>query len=222
MRYSIYYLMLLLCLCVVPAQAQTIEQGALRMHHEKAATMAFKSLNDLAQLAKQVDVRTLGFNNLDQVLAAKLGQPIADVMVRLDELREYRPGDQVKSLLHVTGRLIYPLEVDRMARSAMVLSLNKSENWTLESFGGASQIGMLTELRKQLANQEGRSQQDYYQVRVPALQLMFLGIEQNGEEYLSPLFDMPVHGMAKGKIYPASEVLEKLVDAARKHNGEPT
>jgi hypothetical protein len=214
--------MIIFCLSVTSALAQTIEEGALSMSHDKATLFAKKSLGDFAQLVQQVDVRTLGFDTLEQALDAKLGQPITDVMIRLDELREYRTGDQAKAIMHATGRLIYPLEIDRKARSSMVLSLNESNNWTLESFGGAKQVSMITKLRKELANKDTKSEKEYYQVRVPALQLMFIGTDLDGTGFLSPLFDMPVYGLSKGEIYPASEVLSKLIDAARDHNGEPT
>jgi hypothetical protein len=192
------------------------------MQHEKATALAYKSMDDLVALARQVDVRTLGFDNLDQVMAAKPGQPINDVMVRLDELKDYRPGDPAAPLMRATGRLIYPLEVDRATRSSVVLSSTRSQSWSVESFGGSNHIRIVTEQRRALANKQGRAEREFFQVRIPALNLVFMGMEKDAEVFLSPLFDAPSYGLEKGKIYPAAMVLEKLIDAALRHTGEPT
>ena len=188
---------------------------------KKATIIAQKALADLILLAQQVDPESLGFEDEKQIRAAKVGVPISDYFVRLDELREYQPGKPAKEMLHATGRLIFPLEVDQRARSMAVLSL-KQDDWTIESFGGTNQIQMITELRNRIAKSEERSMREFFQVRIPALKLMFVGMERGSELYLLPLFDMPHYGLKEGKTYPAEKVLEKLVEAAQKHNGLPT
>jgi hypothetical protein len=51
---------------------------------------------------------------------------------------------------------------------------------------------------------------------------MFVGAVQAGQLYFTPLFGMPIYGLQEGQSYRAEQVLEKLLPAARKHNGEPT
>lgn len=217
------YLLLLtsiLCFSVLPGFAQFAAMNTTPQM-EKAVSLAQKSLVDLIQVAQQVDVKSIGFDDPKQVREAKLGVPLNDYMVRLDELKEYQTGRPTTEMLHATGRLIYPLEISQKARSAVILSYN-NEAWTVESFGAAKQIKMVTELRKTVARAEGRTDKELFQVRVPALQLMFIGVERNAKIYLAPLFDMPSYELKKGERYPAEQVLEKLVEAARQHNGEPT
>lgn len=217
------YLLLLtgiLCLSVLPGYAQFAAMNTTPQL-EKAATLARQSLVDLSQLAEKFDVTSIGFDNQKQVREAKLGIPFSDYIVRLDELKEYQTGRPATEMLHATGRLIYPLEVSQKARSAVILSFI-NEAWTVESFGGSKQIKLVTELRKTVSRAEGRTVKELFQVRVPALQLMFIGVERNAKIYLAPLFDMPSYGLKKGERYPAEQVLEKLVKAARQHNGEPT
>ena len=220
MRY-LFLLTSIFCLSVLPSFGQFSAMNSNQPQLEKAAALARKSLGELLQVAQQIDVKSIGFDNRKQVGEAKLGVPVNDYMVRLDELKEYQAGRPATDLLHATGRLLYPLEVGGKARSAVILSFNQ-EDWQLESFGSANQIRMVTELRKAVAGREGRTAQELFQVRVPALQLMFIGVERSAKIYLTPLFDMSSYGLKKGETYPAEQVLERLVAAARKHNGEPT
>lgn len=150
-----------------------------------------------------------------------MGIPIDDYLVRLDELKEYGPGKSVSQMLHATGRLIFPLEVNQQAMSMVVL-YQEQEKWLIESYGGKNQIQIATDLRKQIAEAERKSSAEVFQVRIPALQLMFIGFKEGMDIYLSPVFDMERYGFEKGRKYPAEQVMEKLVEAARQHNGLPT
>ena len=220
MRY-VLLLIGLLGLGIFPCFALFAAMNMSENQLEKATAIARKSLGDLPGLVRQIDAKTLGFDDPKQVGAATLGTPLGDYMVRLDELKEYRAGQTATELLHATGRLIYPLVVNQSPKSALILKPGP-EGWALESFGSANQIRMVTELRKKLAQREGQAEKALFQVRIPALQLLFVGVERNGVIGLAPLFDMPTYGLKKGEVYPAAQVLEKLVEAARNHNGEPS
>jgi hypothetical protein len=218
------YLLLLtciFCLSVLPSFGQFSAMSSSQPQLEKAAALARKSLGDLSQVARKIDIKSIGFDDQKQVGEAKLGVPISDYLIRLDELKEYPVGRPATELMHATGRLLYPLEVGGKARSAVTLSLSQ-ENWQLESFGSANQISMVTGLREALARKEGRTAQELFQVRVPALQLLFVGFERSSKIYLAPLFNMPSYGLKKGETYQAEKVLERLVEAAKWHNGDPT
>jgi hypothetical protein len=209
------------CISVLPCLGQPAVMKISKAQQEKAVTLAQKALVDLSQSARQVDLKSIGFENEKQVQEAKLGVPIGDYTVHLNELKEYRTGRPAAEMLHATGRLLFPVELNQKARSMVTLSLQQ-EVWAIESYGGQNQIQMITDLRKSIANSEGRPENELFQVRIPALQLAFIGVERGSEIYLSPLFDLTRHGLQKGKIYRAEEVLGKLIDEARQHNGLPT
>ncbi len=206
---------------VLPCLGQPVVMKISKTQQEKAVTLAQKALGDLSQSARQVDLKSIGFENEKQVREAKIGVPIGDYTIHLNELKEYRPGRPAAEMLHATGRLLFPVEVNQKARSMVTLSLQQ-EAWVIESFGGQNQIQTITDLRKSIANSEGRSENELFQVRIPALQLAFIAVERGSEIYLSPLFDLTRYGLQKGKKYRAEEVLEKLIDEARQHNGLPT
>lgn len=191
------------------------------MQQQKATALAQQSLEELVLLARQTNIKELGFADEKQVREAKLGQPVSDYLVRLDELKEYQPGHPARDLIHATGRLLYPLLVNQQALSAVTLTFYQ-EKWAVESFGGANQIRMITALTKKLDQSGDQPGQGFFQVRIPALQLLFIGWEHDTAITLVPLFDMLSYGMLEGQRYQAEQVLEKLVEAARQHNGDPT
>lgn len=188
---------------------------------EKAAATAKASLRELEVIAQQVDPRSLGFEQKEQIKAATLGTPVVDYMIRLDELKEYRLGRPAAELLKATGRLLYPLVVNGSPRSSVVLT-SKGEGWAVESFGATGQTKMFAKIRKQVAAETKGATSELFQVRVPALQLMFVGSEQNGQLFFTPLYNMPMYGLKEGQSYRAEDVVEKLLPAARQHNGDPT
>jgi len=210
-------LIIILALSVLPCAAQFADPPQL----EKASVKAKASLGELALIAQQVDPKSLGFDNREQIKWAMPGAPVVDYMIRLDELQKYQPGQPASKLLHATGRLIYPLEVNRNPQSSVVLTF-KEQGWVVESFGATSQTKMFAKQRRTVAEKVGRSEKELFQVRVPALQLMFVGVELDGRLSFTPLFEMSLYGLREGQSYPAEQVLEMLLPAARKHNGEPT
>lgn len=220
MKYLVL-LMGVLCLSILPCAAQYSAMNITAVQLAKATVKAQNSLAELPLLAQQINVKSLGFDSREQVKMARLGTPIADYMVYLSELKEYQTERPAAELLHATGRLIYPLKVNQNVQSAVTVTTDK-ESWKLESFGASQQIRQLAEQRTTFARTEGHAEKDLFQVRIPALQLMFVGLERTGKIYLAPLYDMPLYGLKKGTRYSAEQVFKKLVDAARKHNGEPT
>jgi hypothetical protein len=63
---------------------------------------------------------------------------------------------------------------------------------------------------------------ELFEVKVPALNLTFVGQRQNGELFLAPIQDDPRLKLERGKALPAKEVLQALQPAAQKHEGLPT
>lgn len=73
-----------------------------------------------------------------------------------------------------------------------------------------------------LAQQEGRPPADYFEVRVPALNVTFIGRRRGAGVFLSPVIDHAGFRFQKGQTLPADQALAAMVSAARAHNDLPT
>ncbi|MEO7860613.1 MAG: hypothetical protein ABIU05_09230, partial [Nitrospirales bacterium] len=64
---------------------------------------------------------SLGFNSVDEVRSAHLGNPLHLYRVPLDRLKGFQMQDSLEKLLYNTGILMYPLLVDTQARSVITV-----------------------------------------------------------------------------------------------------
>ncbi len=183
-----------------------------------AGETAREALKTLTVLVTRENYRALGFDNLQEVRSATLGTPIRQFMIRLDELQKYDSGTDPARLLHSTETLTYPVKVQDRTKSSLTVR-NQNGRWESESFGGPSYARLLTETRDRLAA-DGSS--ELFEVRVPALNLAFVGQQRGGQLFLAPIQDEPRFKLERGKTLPAQEVLQALQPAAREHNGLPT
>ena len=218
MKHAIQIAALLVVAGVSHAQAPSAayDKASLRVAEQSAQA----ALGTFSQLVTDRNVKALGFDEVGQVRTSRLGAPIAQYMVRLDELKQYAAGADPAGLLHSTGRVTYPLIANGAPRSGITLA-RKGETWTAESFGGASYVRLLDEVRAQSSRAAGRSLADYFEVRVPALNFTFIGYRDNAGLQLLPILAYPALGMDKGMATPASDVFQKLVPLARAHNDLP-
>ena len=179
-------------------------------------------ISTLRLLAEAVDPMLLGFRNSGEIERAVIGTPIREYMIRLDRLREYKPAvTNPRSLLESTMRVTLPVLLDGAARSAITLEL-KDDNWTPVSYGGANYSDHMNSLRSELADRDRQSEGSYFEVRVPALNLVMLGTERANELYLAPLLNDARFDLRRGEMLPADTILERLLPAAREHNDLPT
>lgn len=207
------------------AAAQVVHKVVVHKLEEvliRSANEAAKgALQTFAALVTRENYRAMGFDSPEQVRAARMGTPVQQFMIRLDELKSYEPGADLSALLHSTETLIYPVLVQGRTHSSVTLR-RQDDRWQAESFGLPKYARLLNELRDRLAAESNRSPSEYFEVRVPALNVAFLGHTQNGRLFLTPVFDAPRFGFKRGVTLPAEEVIEAILPAAREHTGLPT
>ncbi len=195
---------------------------SLREDQREAAVVAARTgLRTFAALVNSKNFQAMGFDSAEQVQSATLGTPSQEFMIRLDELQRYKPGTDVSTLLHPTGRVTFPVVVGDRARSSMVVQLAE-QRWQVVSYGAPRYIGMLTRVRERLAAQDRRPATDYFEVRAPALNVVLLGQMDRGRIMLTPVLDDPRLGLKSGERMPSERVMETLAAAAREHNGLPS
>ncbi|HWB85422.1 MAG TPA: hypothetical protein VG675_14865 [Bryobacteraceae bacterium] len=170
--------------------------------------------NALATLQKLVtaqNYRTMGFESVDEVKSAALGQPLALVQIGLDQLKAFRPGGNVNSLMQSSPETIYPVTVNGQVRSSVTVSKSAS-GYAPSSFGNADIVKSLSRYRQS---------PDAFVVRVPALNLYFLGSRVENRVMLTPIVEDNRLKLQPGVPAPAEQVIEQLVPIANAYNGLP-
>lgn len=208
-------------LCSMAAFGAFAQTAPERPAPPEAVKAAEQALGTLALLVTKENRQQMGFDSVEEVRAATLGVPLPEFMVRLDELQKFHEGEDPSRLLHSTGRLTFPVLVQGRTRSSVTLGRGE-KGWEAVSYGGPNYIRLLAEERGRLMEKEGRSADEYLEVRVPALNLSFLGARKEGRLFLTPLFEDPRFPLKKGATLPAEEVFKAIQPAAREHTGLPS
>jgi hypothetical protein len=179
------------------------------------------ALRTFTRLVNEDNYRDLGFDNPKEIRSATLGVSMPEYLIRLDELRSYQSGQDPAPLLHATGRVTLFVLVGGVTRSSIALSL-QGQTWEPVGYGSPQYGRSLDSARTQLATREGRSAAEYFEVRVAALNVTFVGAYQGGQLFLTPVRPDQRFGFESGSTLPAGDALKAMVSAAQSHNGLPT
>lgn len=219
MRYAIQFAAFLLA-AASAAYAQTPKMAYDRSAMTGAQQSARSALAEFSGLVTELNFKSLGFDTAGQVKEAALGDPIAEYMVRLDELKAFTSGTDPVSLLRPTGRVTYPVRVGGTTRSGMTVA-RRGDAWATEGFGGATYVKLLDEIRSQSARASGRNNAEFFEVRVPSLNTTFIGFSDGSGLRLVPILSNPRYGLVRGEPKSARDVFQALATAAREHNDLP-
>lgn len=185
-------------------------------------TAASQGLDILKKMITPDNFKAMGFDSLDEVKSAALGEPLELFHVRLDQLREFKSEADPNQLLTNVGQMIYPVTVQEQARSSIVVA-KEGETWKAVRFGGPGLIKMLAQVRKQSppGATAAAAVSPSFLVQVPALNVYFLGSRSDQRLMLTPLLDDPALKFKAGTPLPAGEALAALVPVAKAYNGLP-
>lgn len=190
------------------------QQSARPPQSASAADAASNGLSTLRSLVKANNFRSMGFESLEEVQSASLGEPLLVYMVRLDQLREYQPGGDPEKMLGEIGQQLYPVLVNGAPRSS-VLVAKQGDQWSPVSYGGANLVKALGQRRSEHAASQKTAAPAYFEVHVAALNMYFLGFREEGKLMLIPLVDDPQYKFAAGTPVPAADAFAALVPAAK-------
>lgn len=182
----------------------------------EADAAAGEALRTFARLVDESNFRQMGFLSPDEPERATLADSLAERMVRLDHLREYR-GGPVEEILTDTGRMTYLVQVDGEVRSSLKVGVVRGA-WQAVAFGAPEYARRLVAAARSASEHGG----EISEVRVPALNVSFVASRRDGELTLTPIVDDARFGFTAGEPIPAEQALSSMVEAAREHNGLPT
>ncbi len=175
---------------------------------QEAASSAIRTFQ---QLVTEQNYRSLGFESVAEVRSAALGEPLALYTIGLDQLKAYRQGTDVNSLLSLSADALYPVTANGQVRSSVTVTKVES-GYRASSFGNAEVIKALSKYREAATA---------FAVRVPALNLYYLGQRVENKLLLTPVADDSRLKLSPGKAVPAEDVVNQLVPIANAYNGLP-
>lgn len=183
---------------------------------QEAAT---QGLETLRQIITAQNYKGMGFESVDEVKSATLGEPLGVFYVHLDQLKEYQPGSDPEKLLTDVGQMVYPVAVKDQVRSSVVVA--KSDDvWKAARSGGPNVIQAISRARSTVASSE-KPPASTFVVQVPALNFYFVGYRADGKLMLTPILDDPQYNFKAGVPLPAEDVFRALTAAATNYNGLP-
>jgi hypothetical protein len=190
-----------------------VSTSALAQAPEVRAAKAARILQDLPEIVNKDNHRSLGFESVEEAQAGKLGAPLSVFMIRLDELQQYR-GEEPGKLLKDVQRTVYPVEVAGQVRTTVELRAVGGQ-WELARLGGAQKIRAMDKQRRTTMRSRSMQTSDFFEVRIPALNVSFLGHHDAEGLMLTPLVDDASLALQAGQAELASKVLTRLVPVAR-------
>ena len=184
----------------------------------QAATSALSNLKQL--LTAGENFREMGFDDLEQVNRASLSDPASVYTVGLDQLRNYTPGSDPRSLLVDTKRMVFPVVADGSGRTLITVE-QKAGSWHFVSFGDQRVARNLVRVRDGKSSVQGRrSTSDFFLVQVKVMFLTFLGNEQPGSVGANSLRLVPLNGKSELAVSPAFRQNKAFLMANPKFNAE--
>jgi hypothetical protein len=141
-------------------------------------------------------------------------------MIELSSLKGYQSGTNPEKLLIRMHSLIYPVLVDGEVRTSLTIAYN-DKKWETHSFGYSNFARSLAAQLNEQSKKQRLPKSAFFIVRVPALNLVFLGYRRKEKLMLTLVLDAPNYDLIVGEPLSASVVLTRLQSAAAKHNNLP-
>lgn len=175
---------------------------------------AKNAVSVLQKLVTEQNFKSMGFESLEEVKNAQLGQPLQVYTIGLDKLKTAEPGADPATVLTQSPETIYPVTVQGAVRSSVTIT-HLRDGYAPASFGNADIVKALSRFRQAEAGQ------NEFVVRVPAFNMYFLARRVETRVVLVPILDDPRIKAKAGEPVPLPTLLETLRPLANEYNGLP-
>lgn len=186
-----------------------------------AGDEAQRTLVTCSSLLTDATWKAIGLGSAAEAQRAQLGPPFEKVIVHLDDLAAFKPGDDVAKLLEEHGGYLYPALVDGKVRFGIETDLVGGA-WTTTWVGGSNwtQVLSMVHGEGEISMPGGRAAT--FLIVVPALRAYYIGgREQDGRIVLAEIQPGPTSAML-GFVSDAATVFTALSARARAFSGLPT
>jgi hypothetical protein len=99
--------------------------------------------------------------------------------------------------------------------------VKEKDQWKAVSYGSAKLVKLLDSLRSRLQNKTELPISSFFVVRIPALNLYFIGYRMNKQLMLTPILDNAEYKFKSGTPTSGEEVFRTLSPYAKAHDGLP-
>ena len=197
-----------------PTTKEQLAEHVRAMVKESRAP-AEKALKQLRDLATKENFKSLGFDSLEEVPSAALGEPLPVLIVRLDELRDYKEKDDPYKLLHPLPKVVYGVKVKGEPRCGLEVQ-KRDGQWEASAIGIAGPARQYVQaLKKQAEKDKARV---FFIIKVLALNETYLGYQTDQGVKLVEVRQQAEKN-EKVEARPAADVLAELVTRAKEHDG---
>ena len=209
-----------LALAAAPPEATPTTKEKLAEHVralvQESRAPAETALKQLRELATQENVKSLGFESLEELPSAELGRPLPVLIVRLDELRDYKPRGDAYKLLHPIPKVVYGVNVKGEPRCGLEVQ-KRDGKWEASAIGIAGPARQYVQAVKKQAEKDRGTV--FFLVKVLALNETYLGYQTDQGV---KLVHVRRQAEEKDKVEsrPAADVLAELVQRAKEHDGK--
>ncbi len=183
---------------------------------KESRSPAEKALKQLRDLATKENFKSMGFDSLEELPAAELGRPLPVLIVRLDELREYKPRGDAYKLLHPLPKVVYGVNVKGEPRCGLEVQ-KRDGKWEVSALGIAGPARQYVQAVKKQAEKDRGTV--FFLVKVLALNETYLGYQTDQGVKLVHVRQQ-AEEKAKVEARPAADVLAELVQRAKEHDGK--
>jgi hypothetical protein len=176
----------------------------------RAATAGISTLQALAKRSPAVIGLTA-----EEAATAQVLPPLRVMFVKVDMLKNFAASDDPHSLLVDVGVMIYPIAVSSGEVRSSITVKRSDGTWKAAQFGSPK-------LAKRISQVRGGATASALLVRVPGLNLDFIGTESGGVLQLTSLFTVPGTNIRQGETADAKTVFAALAPMAAQLNDLPT
>jgi len=150
-----------------------------------------------------------------------IGQPFPQVFVGLEDLRGAPIGEPDSIIRRESSKVLYPIQADGV-RAAVTIA-KKDDHWEPISFGNKALMRLLVDIRAKYAKENDIELSDFYTVAIPALNLHFVATDKDSgrDATLISVIDDRKLKIVAGKPEKASDLMPRLIEAAKQHDGLP-
>lgn len=201
-----------------PAETGTTKERLaehVRAMVKESRAPAENALKQLRELATKDNYKSLGFDSLDERPSAELGVAMPVLIVRLDELREFKPGGDAYKLLHPIPKVVYGVNVKGDPRCGLEVR-KRDGKWEASALGIAGPARLYARALKKQAEKDKATV--FFLIKVLALNETYLGYQTASGVKLVPV-RRQAEEKATVEARPAAEVFAELVKVAKEHDG---
>jgi hypothetical protein len=182
---------------------------------QESRAPAETALKQLQGLATKDNFQSLGFDSLEEVPQAELGKALPVIIIRLDELRDYKEKGEAYKLLHPLPKVLYGVTIKGAPRCGLEVQ-KRDGKWESSALGIAGPAReFIQAVKKQGENDRATL---FFVVKIPALNETFVAY-QTDQGVRMVQVRRQAEAKEKLEARPAADVLAELVKIAKEHDG---